>query len=101
MRVHNLGAAASGPSLLQIDFEGAADGTAPVPPLAAGGQATVQLPIPSSCYPPGFSGRCRFRVTADAEAQVQEADEATTASTASAQRRPAEVLRRPGTRAGR
>jgi hypothetical protein len=76
VRVHNLGAAASGPSLLHIDFEGAADGTAPVPPLAAGGQATVQLPIPPACYPPGFSGLCRFRVTADAEAQVQEADEA-------------------------
>ncbi|MEE9332451.1 MAG: CARDB domain-containing protein [Methylophilaceae bacterium] len=46
-----------------------------VPALAAGASQMIKVPVPTNCYPGGFSTSCHFRIIADADYQVEESHE--------------------------
>jgi hypothetical protein len=69
--VKNQGTAAAGPSVTGVDFGAAGNASQPTPALSAGASADVMFDIPPACFHPD----CHFRITVDANGQVDESDE--------------------------
>lgn len=73
--VKNTGIVEAEASLTMVTFTGAGNATLPTPALQPGKETILEFPIPNGCYPPGFSTRCRFKITVDAALQVTESNE--------------------------
>ena len=69
--VKNQGASGAGPSVTEVDFLAFGKVTMPTPPLGPGASVDLLFPIPPGCFNPD----CEFRITVDANNQVNESNE--------------------------
>ncbi len=69
--VKNQGASGAGPSVTGVDFFAFGKVSMPTPPLGPGASVDLLFPIPPGCFDPD----CEFRITVDANNQVNESDE--------------------------
>ena len=69
--VKNQGTSGAGPSVTEVDFFAFGKVAMPTPPLGPGVSVDILVPIPSGCFDPN----CEFRITVDANNQVNESDE--------------------------
>jgi hypothetical protein len=69
--VRNQGIGPAGPSVTEVDFFAFGKVSMPTPPLAPGASVDLFFPIPPGCFDPD----CDFRITVDANNQVNESNE--------------------------
>ena len=69
--IKNQGIGAAGASVTKVDFGALGQVSMPTPPLAPGASVDLFFPIPPGCFDPD----CEFRITADANNQVNESNE--------------------------
>jgi hypothetical protein len=69
--VKNQGTGGAGPSVTEVDFLGLGKVSMPTPPLGPGASVDLFFPIPLGCFNPN----CEFRITVDANNQVNESNE--------------------------
>lgn len=69
--VKNQGTSGAGPSVTEVDFLAFGKVSMPTPPLGLGASVDILFPIPPGCFNPD----CEFRITVDANNQVNESNE--------------------------
>ncbi len=71
LQIKNQGAAAAGPSTLEVDLGQYGQILGPVPSLLAGETTTISVQIPSACFDPD----CDFEITVDSAGVIDESNE--------------------------